>query len=35
MKHTMNFEIPKLNKAVQETDEQIKERLRYGHDTCR
>jgi predicted AAA+ superfamily ATPase len=28
MKHTMNFEIPKLNKAVQETDEQIKERLR-------
>ncbi len=28
MKHTMNFEIPKLNKSVQETDEQIKERLR-------
>lgn len=25
---TMNFEIPKLNKSVQETDEQIKERLR-------
>jgi hypothetical protein len=24
----MNFEIPKLNKSVQETDEQIKERLR-------
>ena len=28
MKHTMNFEIPKLNKSVQETDAQIKERLR-------
>ena len=28
MKHTMNFEIPKLNKPKTETDEQIKERLR-------
>ena len=28
MKHTMNFEIPKLNKSAQETDAQIKERLR-------
>jgi predicted AAA+ superfamily ATPase len=28
MKHTMNFEIPKLNKSAVETDAQIKERLR-------
>ena len=28
MKHTMNFEIPKLNKSAVETDDQIKERLR-------